>query len=344
MIGEVLGRRFSSVTGSAVLNYEASLKKAMATRIALHGSDVVGGIFFRHASGFHLAAMHDQEHQHIHGAMTDIFKFLPFDQTGDGPSDRLPLQNLEVGDFVHTDHPKPALGQIPAISVAPQHLFGPLLELGVQPRRLPVAGAVWLQVDVVQDLPHRARADGFDDAIHRRLAGQVQTGPVGDVQSFGDRLQTGQLDDLSALEGGKAAVGDRAEWLPTTRYRVHVPRNRGKPAKRCQRGIASERRYSGRASRLRHPEGFGHAGLGTTGASGFALSFPGLKHHEDPTSTIAVFGHAWATSSNKGATPTSVAAAREFLAQFHARTTSNTLCSVFQLWRTTNVHSKSVEL
>jgi len=58
---------------------------------------------------------------------------------------------------------------------------------------------VGLQVHVVQDPPDSARADGIHDAVGDGLASQVLAGPVGDVQPLGDRLQTGQFDDLSPL-------------------------------------------------------------------------------------------------------------------------------------------------
>ena len=90
------------------------------------------------------------------------------------------------------------------IPIAPKDLLGPLLELGVEAGRPPVAGAVRLQVHVVQDPPDGARADGVHDAVGDGLAGQVLAGPVGDVQPLGDRLQASQFDDLGALEGGKS--------------------------------------------------------------------------------------------------------------------------------------------
>jgi hypothetical protein len=59
-----------------------------------------------------------------------------------------------------------------------------------------------LQIDIVQDAANRCRANCWDDPVSHRLAGQVLTGPVGDVQPLGDWLQTGQFNDLGPLHGG----------------------------------------------------------------------------------------------------------------------------------------------
>lgn len=68
-----------------------------------------------------------------------------------------------------------------------------------------------LQIHVVKDLPHGAWADYLDDAVGDGLAGQIRTGPMSDMQSFGNRFQARQLDDLGTLEGGKGApVGPNA--------------------------------------------------------------------------------------------------------------------------------------
>src|SRR5205085_4995762 len=128
--------------------------------------------------------------------MPRVLEFLLFDPTRPRTPDRPPLHNLQVGDLIDAHDPEPARGQTLGISVAPQHPLGPLLELRIEASRLPVACAVRLQVDAVQDLSYRTRADGLDDTIADRLAGQVGTAPVGDVQPSGDGFQTGQLHDL----------------------------------------------------------------------------------------------------------------------------------------------------
>src|SRR5439155_26333697 len=127
------------------------------------------------------------------------------DRTRDGAADRHPLQDLEVGHLVGTDYPVAMPGQVVSVSVTPQDLYRALHELSIQPCGLPEAGAMRLQIDLLQDGADAAWADGLDDPIGHRLACQVGAGPVGDVQSPGNRLQAGQLDDLSPLQGGKSA-------------------------------------------------------------------------------------------------------------------------------------------
>src|SRR5262249_12261415 len=76
----------------------------------------------------------------------------------------------------------------------------------VQPRRLPVAGAMGLQIDIAQDVSHSAGADAGNDTVADGLAGQVVTGPMGDVQPLGYWLQAGKFDDLCPLHRGEAQV------------------------------------------------------------------------------------------------------------------------------------------
>src|SRR5262249_50405532 len=95
-------------------------------------------------------------------------------------------------------------------SVAPKHFLRPLFEFGIQARGLPVTRTMRLQIHVVKDLPHGARADRLDDTVGDGLPGKIGTGPMSDVQSFGNRLQASQLDDLGTLQGGKPLRSSRA--------------------------------------------------------------------------------------------------------------------------------------
>jgi hypothetical protein len=61
-----------------------------------------------------------------------------------------------------------------------------------------------LQVNIIEYPPDRSGADRYYDPIGHSLARQIFTGPVGNVQPLGQRLQAGQFDDLSSLEGGKS--------------------------------------------------------------------------------------------------------------------------------------------
>ena len=195
------------VAGVAVLDQEHPLQAPVPPAERPQLPDVV----LRRPSGLHRhlhpARVDDQEQQQVDRAVPGVLELLLLDGAGDGPADRAPLQHLEVGHLIDRHRPDALAGQPLGIAVAPEHLLGPLLELGVEAGRPPVAGAVRLQVHVVQDPPDGAGADGVDDAVGDRLAGQVLAGPVGDVQPLGDRLQAGQLDDLGPLQGGKSPAG-----------------------------------------------------------------------------------------------------------------------------------------
>src|SRR2546428_835192 len=99
------------------------------------------------------------------------------DEAGDGPAQRPPFEDLGVGDLVGADDPEALVGQTPGVGVAPQHLLRPLLEAAVAPGGLPVTRAVRLQIDVVEEVPNGTRADGRDDALSNRLAGQILAAP-----------------------------------------------------------------------------------------------------------------------------------------------------------------------
>src|SRR5205085_10126994 len=92
-------------------------------------------------------------------------------------------------------------------AIAPEDLLGALLELSIQGGSLPIARAVRLQIDLVQDVPHGAWADRGDDALRDRLPGQVETAPVSDLQPVRDGFEASQLHDLGALEGGESCCG-----------------------------------------------------------------------------------------------------------------------------------------
>jgi hypothetical protein len=66
-----------------------------------------------------------------------------------------------------------------------------------------------LQIDVAQDISHRAWADPSHDPVRHSLAGQVVTRPMGDVQSFGHRFKAGQSNDLCPLQRRDLPVTSR---------------------------------------------------------------------------------------------------------------------------------------
>ncbi len=108
-----------------------------------------------------------------------------------------------IGNLIGTNDPDPAPGQPVGVAVAPEHLLGSLLEACIKASGPPVACAMRLKVDVIENPPDRSGADCRPDPVGDGLVGQILTGPVGDVQPSGQRLQASQRDDLGALEGGE---------------------------------------------------------------------------------------------------------------------------------------------
>jgi len=75
-----------------------------------------------------------------------------------------------------------------------------------------------LEVHLIEDGSDRSIADGGDDPLFHRLAGQILARPVGDMQALSNWLQTSERDDLGALEGGKSGPGGPvAGAVPTVR-------------------------------------------------------------------------------------------------------------------------------
>jgi hypothetical protein len=131
------------------------------------------------------------------------------------------------------------------------------------------------------------------------LAGQIFARPMRDVQSLGDRFQTSQLHDLSALEGGKAAVGDPDGRLPTARRPGRAARSRGRLSRWWFGRTAFETPESGCAGRWQRPKGVGHARLETRNVSGCGRSLAVWKGLGDRSSKSERSGHACATSINR---------------------------------------------
>src|SRR5205823_4412196 len=198
-----------------------------------------------------------------------VLELTLLDRTRDGAADRHPLQDLEVRQLVGTDHPVAMAGQVVSVTVTPQDLYGSLHELGVQPCGLPEARAMGLQIDGVQDAADAAWADRVDDAVGHGLARQVGAGPVRDVQPPSHRLQAGQWNDLSPLEGGKS--GPLVRSALAGRWRAGPAVLSGHSAGKCARPspghIGGAGRWSERARRQRWPRRCGRVGLDTRGGS-----------------------------------------------------------------------------
>src|SRR5208283_637648 len=105
-------------------------------------------------------------------------ELLLFDGPWNRSADRVTLQDLESRYLIDTHDPDALLGKSRRIRIAPKDLLRPLLEPGIQPRRLPIPSPMRLQIDIMQNAANRCRADGRDDFVIHRLAGQILAGPV----------------------------------------------------------------------------------------------------------------------------------------------------------------------
>src|SRR5271168_5497190 len=111
-------------------------------------------VVLRQKCHLHQSTMNYQEHQHIHCPMPGVVKLLLLDRSRDRSADRMTLQDLESRDFIDTYNPDPLFGKPSRISIAPKDLLRSLLESGIHARRLPIAGAMRLQIDVAQNMSH----------------------------------------------------------------------------------------------------------------------------------------------------------------------------------------------
>ena len=131
----------------------------------------------------------------------------------------------------------------------------------------PVACAMRLQVNLIENPPDRSGADGRHDAVGDGLVSQILTGPVRDVQSPGHGLQTRQRDDLGALAGGKSRRGAPIVWC--VHWRATPPNRRVDNAGRLSRPwflrMVSGGRWPRSVGRPRSPRQSAPAALGTRG-------------------------------------------------------------------------------
>jgi hypothetical protein len=265
----------------------------MTTPESLQLLDVMRRIFRLNASRFHPAAVNDQEVQDVDRPMPGVLELLLFDRARDRSTDRVAFKDLMVGDLIGADHPIGSLGQAVGVGVAPEDLFGPLLELGIQVSRPPVTGQVRLQIDAVQNSAYGPLADGRDDAISDRLPGQVFACPMGNMQALGHGLQAGQLDDLGTLQGGKSRSGVPTAW-PIREGRITPGvHSDGRCDGRSIHHTGSERPIFASGLHPRSPRGCEPAGLDTKAGSGCAQLVEGSVSRRKRSRSDAVFGHAW---------------------------------------------------
>ena len=149
--GEIVPGFCTAMARTSVLNQIDALPTSMLLAESFQFGDVVGLIVGRQKGQFHVARLHDQEKQHVERPMPDVVIFLLFDRSRDGSTKGPPLDDLESRHLIHAQDPDTPLRQACRIPIAPKHLLRPLLEAGIETGRLPVTGAMWLQIDIVQE-------------------------------------------------------------------------------------------------------------------------------------------------------------------------------------------------
>ena len=96
------GRVARGVTGVAVLDQEHPLESAMTPMEEPQLLDIMLGILGAEHGQFHPTGMDDQKQQEIDRPVADVLELSLLDRAGPSPSDRFPLQDLEVGDTSST--------------------------------------------------------------------------------------------------------------------------------------------------------------------------------------------------------------------------------------------------
>ncbi len=228
--------------------------------------------------------------------MSGVLELPLLDRAGDRSPDRVPLQDLAIGLLIDADHPITPAGQPLSVGIAPEDLLGPGLELGIEPGRLPVPGAVRLEVHAVEDCANGSVADRRDDPILDRLPGQVLAGPVRDVQPLGDRLQAGQADDLRPQEGGKSGRAARGVAAVPGGRTGPSPRNADRSSRWSRDRAASGQPGVGSIPRRRRPRRSSLAGPDTRGGSDCERSPARSERHGEQSAGSEVFDHAWGDS------------------------------------------------
>jgi len=255
--------------------------------------DIVLGAFRVEARRLHPSAVNDQEDQDVDRAVPRVIELALRDRAGDRMPDGMSFQDLEVGFLIGTDHPEAPPGQPLGVGIAPEDLLGALLEMGVDPRCPPIPSAMWLEVHLIEDRLDRPIADGRDDPIFDRLAGQILARPVGDVQALGDWLQASQLNDLGALQGGKSGPAARPVGVVPADRASPRPRSDGRFSRWLMDRTGSGWPVAGLAPPRRRPGGSEPVGLDTRAVTDSEQSVGGSGHRGGRSPGDEVFGHAW---------------------------------------------------
>ena len=283
----------SGMAGITILNQKHALQLRMLLPPGGQCPAIMLSIFSRLDHDLYQARVDHQKEQDVDGAMTGILKFLMFDRTGSGSTQRITLQHLTVRYLIDTNHPNAPFSQALSVSIAPQHLFCTVFELSIQPTRFPIAGAMRLQIHLLQQAADRARRDLRDDTVNHGLTGQIGTRPVRDMQPFGYRFKAGQLDNLRPLQGGKSeSVGLVVAALLTNPTTPPVGKADRFDARSVER-IASERRRFEPADGWRWPTRSVPAEPDTRVRTGFGPPASEWGCLGQPGTMSRVFDRAW---------------------------------------------------
>jgi len=293
---QVLARLHERMGRVVIVDQVDAAQVPMSERTQL--PDVALGALRVEASRFHPSAMNDQEDQDVDRAVPRVIELALRDRAGDRMPDGMSFQDLEVGLLIGTDHPEALPGQPLGVGVAPKDLLGALLEQGVDAGRPPIPRAVRLEIHSMQDVSDRPIADGRDDPLLDRVAGQILARPVDDVQPLGDRLQTSQSNDLSPLEGGKSG--------PVARPVGVVPGDRASPSSRSDGRFSrwlmdrtgSGWPVAGSAPPRRRRRGSEPVGFDTRAGTDSERSVGGSEHRGERSQGDEVFDHAWGGSES----------------------------------------------
>jgi hypothetical protein len=152
LVFKIVGGGGGSMAGVTVLDQKYTRQRAVMVSKLPQGLKVMGGVLGHWESSFHPATMHDQKQQHVDCAMPSICKLLLLDRAGDGSTNRLAFNGLQIRHLINADDPKAAANQALGIGIAPQDLLRALLEQRVQVRCFPIACAMRLQVHLVQNI------------------------------------------------------------------------------------------------------------------------------------------------------------------------------------------------
>ena len=178
MIAKVVLRPAGRMGRIFVMDQVHRVQSVMPSSKVFKMGDVVFCALRIQANRFHLSTVNDQEHEQVDGAMADVFELSLLNRSRNRASDRVPLQDLEIRNFVYANHPLALLWQFRRICVAPEDFFSAVLEIVVQAAGFPIACSMGMEIHLLQNAPHHASADGLDDPTRHRLASQVFACPV----------------------------------------------------------------------------------------------------------------------------------------------------------------------